>query len=333
MRKISNEVALGLFITVAALLLAYMSVTVGGLRLGKGMEIKAVFDSAAGIVKDASVQVAGVEVGRVRNLTVDHDKAIVTLFIKDQTNIRQDAIASIRAKSLLGEKYIELVPQSRTAPLLENGQSLAATQTPLEIDELVTSLRPLIAKIDPKDVQRIVHGMAELIENPDTQHAVKDASQLLAALKTTVINNQGQIQRTIRNLDKLTREANTLLATQKAPIQRIVANTDRLIAPLSRQSEQLAGRIDRITHRLDVMTAKVGDVSPELLERLNRLSMTLDKHLPATLERTPKTLDNVNGLVAKLEKTLDQLEPVLALLNEKEIKKLLQKDGIKVNFF
>lgn len=333
MRKISNEVALGLFIVVAAILLAYMSVTVGGLRLGKGIEVEAVFDSAAGIVKDASVQVAGVEVGRVRHLKVDHDKAIVTLFIQQEAEIRQDVIAAIRAKSLLGEKYIELIPQTKTASLLENGQNITRTQTPLEIDELVTSLRPLIAKVDPNDVQRIVHGVAELIENPSTQMAVKDASVLLAALKTTVVNNQTQIQRTVRNLDKLTQEANALIATQKAPIQRIVANTDKLIAPLSRQSEQLAGRIDRITHRLDTMTAKLGDSSPDLVERLNRLSITLDKHLPATLERTPKTLDNVNSLVGKLEKTLDQLEPALALLNEKEIKKLLQKDGIKVNFF
>src|SRR5688500_12095225 len=103
MKRVNNEVMLGAFIVGAGGLLAYMSIAVGGFNMTPGVHVTAKFSNASGLVKDASVSVAGVEVGHVEGLTVEHDKAVVKLFLNKEAHIRSDVVAAVRAKSLLGE--------------------------------------------------------------------------------------------------------------------------------------------------------------------------------------------------------------------------------------
>jgi len=46
-------------------LLAYMSITVGKVQFGDTLKVSALFDNASGVVKDAPVMMAGIEVGHV----------------------------------------------------------------------------------------------------------------------------------------------------------------------------------------------------------------------------------------------------------------------------
>ncbi|HOO91245.1 MAG TPA: MlaD family protein, partial [Syntrophales bacterium] len=71
MSSISTEAKVGLFVLVALIILGYMSFRVGeqGFGLKKGYPVTVVFDNATGLEKDASVQIAGVEVGRVEDIS------------------------------------------------------------------------------------------------------------------------------------------------------------------------------------------------------------------------------------------------------------------------
>jgi len=81
MSSISAEAKVGLFVLAALIILGYMSFRVGeyGFGLKKGYPVNVVFDNATGLEKDASVQIAGVEVGRVDNISLKDGKALVTL--------------------------------------------------------------------------------------------------------------------------------------------------------------------------------------------------------------------------------------------------------------
>ena len=70
MSQYRNEVMLGGFILLAGGLLAAMSVAVGGFNFQEGIHVKARFSNATGLVKDAAVTVAGVQVGHVESLSV-----------------------------------------------------------------------------------------------------------------------------------------------------------------------------------------------------------------------------------------------------------------------
>jgi phospholipid/cholesterol/gamma-HCH transport system substrate-binding protein len=66
MFTISTEAKVGLFVMVGLIILGYMSFRVGQQSFGlkKGYAIQVLFDNVEGLAKDASVKIAGVEIGR-----------------------------------------------------------------------------------------------------------------------------------------------------------------------------------------------------------------------------------------------------------------------------
>jgi len=112
MSSISAEAKVGLFVLVALIILGYMSFRVGeqGFGMKKGYPVNVVFDDATGLEKDASVQIAGVEVGRVEDISLKNGKALVRLRITPEVKLEKDAEAKIKAYGILGDKYVDYRP-------------------------------------------------------------------------------------------------------------------------------------------------------------------------------------------------------------------------------
>ena len=72
MFSLSSEAKVGLFVLVGLIILGYMSFQIGqqGFSLQRGSTLDVLFDSAAGLDRDASVQIAGVDVGRVESISL-----------------------------------------------------------------------------------------------------------------------------------------------------------------------------------------------------------------------------------------------------------------------
>ena len=160
-----NEIAVGVLLLAAMALLGWMALKVGALRrVAEEVHVSAHFADVTGLPEGAAVQVAGVPVGRVTDLRVDGKKALVTLALREDAAMRKDVVARIRARSVLGEKYVELSPQSETEALLKDGDELQVGLEPLEIDELVTSMGPMLAAVDPQAVADLVNALSEAVK-------------------------------------------------------------------------------------------------------------------------------------------------------------------------
>ena len=114
---------------------------------GKGMEIFVSFPSAAGIDKDATVAIAGVEVGRVKSITLMDNKARLTLEISRGVKIGEDFSAVMKTSGLLGEKYVELVPGSPDAKLLGDGGELTSVGAYTDMDRLISVLEEVATDV------------------------------------------------------------------------------------------------------------------------------------------------------------------------------------------
>jgi len=81
MAKLTPEAKVGIFVLIGIILLVYMSLRVGGIQFGRaeGYEVYIRLDSAAGLDNDAPVRVAGVEIGRVKGIVLQNNKAKVVL--------------------------------------------------------------------------------------------------------------------------------------------------------------------------------------------------------------------------------------------------------------
>ena len=74
----------GAFVLVGIVCLGYLSIKLGKLEVigGDHYQVEAEFNSASGLKPGASVEIAGVEVGRVKGIGLKSDRAIVNLAIQ-----------------------------------------------------------------------------------------------------------------------------------------------------------------------------------------------------------------------------------------------------------
>ncbi|WP_455243801.1 outer membrane lipid asymmetry maintenance protein MlaD [Petrachloros mirabilis] len=133
------EFVVGVFVLVGILCLSYLSIKLGKLELigGNVYEVIAQFNSASGLKPGSAVEIAGVEVGRVRAITLDEDRAAVTLAVNDNVNLYTDTIASIKTRGIIGEKFLSLSPGGGGDPL-KPGDTIRDTESGLDLEELVS---------------------------------------------------------------------------------------------------------------------------------------------------------------------------------------------------
>jgi len=133
------ELVVGLFVLVGVICLGYLAIKLGKLELvgGDYYELQAEFSSTSGLKNGASVEIAGVEVGRVKSIGLKDDRAQVVLGIQDGVKLYDDAIASIKTRGIIGEKFMELSPGG-SGELLKNGATIVDTESGIDLEQVIS---------------------------------------------------------------------------------------------------------------------------------------------------------------------------------------------------
>lgn len=136
--KVDKELAAGFFLLIGLFSLAYISVKLGRLEVigGKGYSLYAEFEKAGGIKPGAVVEIAGVEVGRIKSIRLVDYQALIEFTVDKDIEIQEDAIASIKTKGLIGEKYLQITP-GESDKILSNGGKIRETESAIDIDEII----------------------------------------------------------------------------------------------------------------------------------------------------------------------------------------------------
>jgi len=140
MKKIDLELAVGLFMIAGIACMGYLTIKLGKMEIlgGKGYEIQAVFSNSGGLKVGSSVVIAGVKVGSVKRIILDEYQARAIVNLPLDIKIQEDAIASIKTKGLIGEKYIEITPGG-SEKTIESGGRIRETQPAIDIEELISN--------------------------------------------------------------------------------------------------------------------------------------------------------------------------------------------------
>ena len=139
MRKFDIEMTVGLFIIAGILCLGYLSIKLGRMEVlgSKGYEIYALFSNSGGLKTGSAVMIAGVDIGRVKSITLEDYQARVVVNLSEGIKIQEDAIASIKTKGLIGEKFIEISPGG-SENILTPGSRIRETQPPVDFEQLIS---------------------------------------------------------------------------------------------------------------------------------------------------------------------------------------------------
>ena len=139
MEKAKLELIVGVFVLIGLVCLAYLSVKLGKLEVigGHLYEVTAEFTSASGLKAGASIEIAGVEVGRIKSIFLKDDRAMVVMAIREGVPLYDDSIASIKTRGIIGDKYVSLSTGGGGDPLKPGGR-IRDTEAGLDIEELVS---------------------------------------------------------------------------------------------------------------------------------------------------------------------------------------------------
>jgi len=133
------ELIVGVFVLVGIAALTYLAVKLGKLEViggGNNVEVQAEFDSVAGLKTGATVEIAGVQVGQVKRIGLKGDRAMVVFSLQPGVKLYGDAIASVKTRGLIGDKYVSLSPGGSQKEL-PPGAKIRDTESGVDLESLI----------------------------------------------------------------------------------------------------------------------------------------------------------------------------------------------------
>ena len=139
MKNINIETGVGIFLIAGLLCLGYLSITLGDIAIfgTKQYPVSARFANISGLKEGATVEIAGVTIGKVSKIKLDNYEAIVELLINPDVQLQEDVIASIRTQGIIGDKYVK-IKTGGAEEYIENGGEIFETESAIELEELVS---------------------------------------------------------------------------------------------------------------------------------------------------------------------------------------------------
>ena len=320
--KLSSEAKVGLFVLLGIALLVYMSLRLGGIKLGgeKGYAVFVEFDSAAGLDPNASVRVAGVEVGRVKSIALKDSKAHLELLINPDIKIGKDFTAVLTTKGLLGEKYLELVPGQPGAPPLKEGDYITRTRSYADIDRLIRTMTEV-----SDDVKKITESLSNVLGGDEGEQTVsnivRNIEDLTFRLNRIVAKNDEQFENVMRNLSSF-----TALLNEEGP-----AITSGLRVAIKNLNDSLVRTTDNLNGMIDENRGNLKEGIDNLRTASLSLQQAMDTVNKVAQEAGPGVTNTMNS-VSSIAKKIDEGEGTIGrLVNDKSLHENINKTVAGIN--
>lgn len=146
------EIATGaVVIAVAVFFLAYAVVQGGRATAGNGgLVLTAAFDRVDGLNTGADVRIGGVRVGSVTEMRIDPRTflAEITLNVRSDLRLPRDSSAEIQSESLLGGRYVAIVPGG-AEQVLASGGRITDTQGSISLESLLGRFIFSVTQMNP----------------------------------------------------------------------------------------------------------------------------------------------------------------------------------------
>ena len=123
--------------------------------------------TGSSLPKDADVKLRGMIVGSVKDFEPTDDGVKITLAIKpdDISRIPAGVSARIIPKTLFGEKYVSLIPPSTpSGESLKAGDTITKAKVPIEVEDLLNDLYPLLDAVDPANLSYTLSAVAQALD-------------------------------------------------------------------------------------------------------------------------------------------------------------------------
>ncbi len=198
---ISAELKVGILVLVGIIILFYMSFRVGkyGVFREQGYEVNVSIGNAGGLDIKTPVQIAGVEVGKVKKIALEGYKANATLIIKEGVKIPSDSKVAVRSQGVLGDKVIEIIPGTGNTFLAQGGRIGTVIEAP-DFNEIFTNVN--VAAKNFGETMSDLKGMIGAPERENIKKSIENIQAMSGDFKELIKENKEGITRVVNNADQ-----------------------------------------------------------------------------------------------------------------------------------
>jgi phospholipid/cholesterol/gamma-HCH transport system substrate-binding protein len=228
---------LAAFFSACLLGAASLIVLYGQLRFPQETTYGAVFTNVSGLKNGNFVRIAGVEVGKVKSITVRDDASALVQFSADDSIVLTDGSrAAVKYDDLIGGRYLALEQGPGDTRKLPAGSTIPLDRTApaLDLDALIGGFRPLFRALNPDQVNAL-------------------SGQLIAAF-------QGQGP-TIGSILTQTSALTNTLADRDELIGQVVVNLNTVLGSLGDRSDKLGEAVDSLAELMRGLESHNQDIS------------------------------------------------------------------------
>jgi len=172
------------------------------LRFEDYVTYRALFTNGSGLRPGNFVRIAGVEVGKVKDVTVDDDATVAVSFTTDNSVVLTEGTrAVIRYDDLIGGRFLELLDGAGNPRTVAPGATIPLDRTApaLDLDSLIGGFRPLFRALDPDQVNALSGQLIAALQGQGP--TVGSVLTQTAALTTTLADRDQLIGQVITNLN------------------------------------------------------------------------------------------------------------------------------------
>ncbi|MGE2729942.1 MCE family protein [Mycolicibacterium vaccae] len=278
----------------------------GEIRFQKEVAYRAVFANVTGLQKGNFVRIAGVEVGKVKDIEMTPDATMVVTFTTDPTvPITGGTKAIIRYDDLIGGRYLALQEGAGDMRRLNPGDTIALDRTApaLDLDALIGGFRPLFRALDPEQVNAL-------------------SGQLIHAL-------QGQGP-TINSFLRQTASLTEKLADRDRLVDEVITNLNTVLGTVAEQNDQFDKGVAAVSELVDALAERRADLSTGL-GHMNDAAAGVAELLAATRAPLIDTVAQADRTAAIVVTDHEYVEDLIDTLPDSY--RALARQGIYGDFF
>jgi phospholipid/cholesterol/gamma-HCH transport system substrate-binding protein len=308
--KNTLETRLGIFAALAVIAAVLILEVVGGPgRFERGYQLTALFSSVQDLKKGDRVKMAGVEIGRVEDLSLDatNNKVLVTMKLRKNVEVRTDSLATVKFTGLMGQNFVSLDFGSRTAPLAAPGSMLSTVEQPdlsalmAKLDNVATGVENLTKSFTGDKIDNLLGPFTDFLKA--NREPLTAAILNMKAVSGQVASGKGTVGKLIYDESLYITALNTLSNLQDTGNEIKTTVTDaRKVVDQINAGEGTVGKLLHDDALYNETTASMTNLK-EIMQKINRGQGTVGKVL-----NDEELYRNAKLTLQKLDKATEGLE-------------------------
>ena len=275
----SKEAKVGLFVFIGLIVLFLLSTQVGSFKnlTKNGYELKTYLKDASGLEKNAKVKANGLDIGYIKNLSLEGGEIVATLFIYDGIKIPDDSKIRSEQGSMLGGKYLNIT-LGKSKKFLSNGKVIKSQRELASFDEASDSIKQAA-----DEFKAFIADFREVLDQK-----AKDS------LRETLIN----LETTLKNFNKMALS--------------IKSTSDKF----GKTADIINNRLPSIAKNLDKLIKDLKDKAPILMAKFEDIEDQINGILHENRSTIKSALNNIDGFFGKGENAVKKIDKLLATVDK-----------------